>query len=769
MDLLGQQSDASSDETLDVRHMLAREIPCGDSPTTLPPSPGIRILIPANGFLLCRMAGKPIRIPQGMLIVSSGKCRTRLMPAKQSEEEEEAPATLLRIIEINAILNRTTLLEDRLQLPVLANYAPSTKITELFTSIQHPDEATLLTAGASDIYQNLLALTLVSRIIKIAGNSPPKSIGTKETDRLAILKAFLITNLPSRTLTTEIMATHLRMSRPAFCQWAKANLGQSPKQYLKQLRLERSLEFLTQGRISIESIAERTGFSDRYHFDREFKRHFNMTPAAYRRIAGTTASETDDLAPALEAFRKADFAAALRFCERGIEHVHAANIHNQLLYIKGCCLQAIGHPQQALAILQRLRNSEYAHQAGMVSCRLLYAMGNYDQASAYLQAGYKHANSQQRGEVVNLWMEQVQALHQKRKPQPLRAYLDIRKELFVQEDSSMALTAKVLTAMGQYEEVLEQCATMPDRCFQALQRTGKLKEAIRRYGKHVNAQARKTAFYQSGHWQRVLAMPPEIPEMDVKALIGLGRYEEAIRRYPPLAGGAYMALGRYEEILEATPQKDLHHLFARHALGRIDDMQSWAKQHPGFMMEAQMYLNPAAILSTSGPEAEVYRALATMLLTLEALNAGETKQALDLLENGEGIDSPNLWATLSNQAQLLLKTVLRGFLINPARMQEDFDLILSRFRFFHRQSLWHDAAYITHKITRSRFMQQPFQVDIHNRIILMEAITHDFASRPHKAHAAYETFLQNTRPYSSPNLLLHRFAQWRLKSRPHPA
>ena len=105
-----------------------------------------------------------------------------------------------------------------------------------------------------------------------------------------------------------------------------------------------------------------------------------------------------------------------------------------------------------------------------------------------------------------------------------------------------------------------------------------------------------------------------------------------------------------------------------------------------------------------------------------------------------------------------MKLQLRG------RMQEDLDLILSRFRFFQRQSLWHDAAYLTHKITRARFMKQPFQFEIQKHFYLVDAISHDFSNRKLKAQAAYETFLQHTRLYSSANLLLHRFAQWRLKS-----
>ncbi len=58
--------------------------------------------------------------------------------------------------------------------------------------------------------------------------------------------------------------------------------GLSPKQYLVNLRLHASLEWLLQGTLSMQQIAEATGFTDAKYFSRAFKKHFGRPPSAYQ-------------------------------------------------------------------------------------------------------------------------------------------------------------------------------------------------------------------------------------------------------------------------------------------------------------------------------------------------------------------------------------------------------------------------------------------------------------------------------------------------------
>lgn len=63
-------------------------------------------------------------------------------------------------------------------------------------------------------------------------------------------------------------------------------LGMTPSRYGLERRIAIAAQWLTTSARSIEDIAEKTGFTDRFHFSRVFKTHIKSTPAAYRRMHG---------------------------------------------------------------------------------------------------------------------------------------------------------------------------------------------------------------------------------------------------------------------------------------------------------------------------------------------------------------------------------------------------------------------------------------------------------------------------------------------------
>lgn len=60
--------------------------------------------------------------------------------------------------------------------------------------------------------------------------------------------------------------------------------GIPPHQYGLQLRLAAAAQLLAQSLQSIDTIAEQTGFTDRFHLSRHFSRNFGLPPAAYRHL-----------------------------------------------------------------------------------------------------------------------------------------------------------------------------------------------------------------------------------------------------------------------------------------------------------------------------------------------------------------------------------------------------------------------------------------------------------------------------------------------------
>lgn len=71
------------------------------------------------------------------------------------------------------------------------------------------------------------------------------------------------------------------MSRTSFYNKLRALTDQAPGDYIRLIRLKRSVKLLKEGTHSITEIAEMTGFSDAKYFREVFKKHFNVSPSQY--------------------------------------------------------------------------------------------------------------------------------------------------------------------------------------------------------------------------------------------------------------------------------------------------------------------------------------------------------------------------------------------------------------------------------------------------------------------------------------------------------
>jgi transcriptional regulator GlxA family with amidase domain len=60
--------------------------------------------------------------------------------------------------------------------------------------------------------------------------------------------------------------------------------GGSPGATIERIRLARAERLLARSSLTLEAVAESTGFADAYHLSRRFRRCFGMAPASYRRV-----------------------------------------------------------------------------------------------------------------------------------------------------------------------------------------------------------------------------------------------------------------------------------------------------------------------------------------------------------------------------------------------------------------------------------------------------------------------------------------------------
>ena len=65
--------------------------------------------------------------------------------------------------------------------------------------------------------------------------------------------------------------------RKLFFQYAEV----SPKQYILDIRIEKAKQLLSDGTLKISALSEKCGFSNPYHFCRQFKNKTGLTPTEY--------------------------------------------------------------------------------------------------------------------------------------------------------------------------------------------------------------------------------------------------------------------------------------------------------------------------------------------------------------------------------------------------------------------------------------------------------------------------------------------------------
>ena len=82
-------------------------------------------------------------------------------------------------------------------------------------------------------------------------------------------------------ITIEDICHEFYISRSSLQALFKTHLNTSPKNYLLNIKLQKSKELIRQSQYTISETAYMLGFSSIHYFSRLFKKYFNTTPSAY--------------------------------------------------------------------------------------------------------------------------------------------------------------------------------------------------------------------------------------------------------------------------------------------------------------------------------------------------------------------------------------------------------------------------------------------------------------------------------------------------------
>ncbi len=106
----------------------------------------------------------------------------------------------------------------------------------------------------------------------------------EESPRLQRITAIIAAQLAAPPSVGEL-AKSCGLSAGAFIRWFKAELGVTPSEFISRRRVMEASRLLRYSDLSVEQVAEKTGYANRYHFTRVFSRIAGCGPATYRRGA----------------------------------------------------------------------------------------------------------------------------------------------------------------------------------------------------------------------------------------------------------------------------------------------------------------------------------------------------------------------------------------------------------------------------------------------------------------------------------------------------
>lgn len=78
------------------------------------------------------------------------------------------------------------------------------------------------------------------------------------------------------------MALAVDMSRSNFFRKLKSITGQSPIDFLKQMKMKRAVQLIESKEYNISEIAYMTGFNDAHYFSKCFKQAYGISPTEYK-------------------------------------------------------------------------------------------------------------------------------------------------------------------------------------------------------------------------------------------------------------------------------------------------------------------------------------------------------------------------------------------------------------------------------------------------------------------------------------------------------
>ena len=149
----------------------------------------------------------------------------------------------------------------------------------LFKIVQQPKVLNTTNAAWLQLY----GLTLTLKLLDLAGIRP-EAVQEKIAPTLNRLQPALdLLRSADRKPELAELAEAVQLSESRFLTLFTQKIGVSPGKYFRQIQFERACRLLTDSDQTLAECAELLGFSDAFHFSREFHKLSGITPSSYRK------------------------------------------------------------------------------------------------------------------------------------------------------------------------------------------------------------------------------------------------------------------------------------------------------------------------------------------------------------------------------------------------------------------------------------------------------------------------------------------------------
>ncbi len=158
-----------------------------------------------------------------------------------------------------------------------------------FNMVRTAFDNLLYSCSNEDAYNTFANFFECLKVIRQSNYSSEPSILVSDSI-LSSAISYMETNI-DKNLLVEDIAKQLNMDRSSFSKKFKATFNISPHKYFLQLKLAKAEVLLSMSEFNISEIGEMLGFTDNYIFSKIFKKHYKMSPNAFRKMHQITKSK----------------------------------------------------------------------------------------------------------------------------------------------------------------------------------------------------------------------------------------------------------------------------------------------------------------------------------------------------------------------------------------------------------------------------------------------------------------------------------------------